>query len=179
MHLKLLLKTLSTFIFQYSWSVEFSLPSMMLLFHLWRLFTRLPHQLKIYRSFTHGHLGSMNSFRYLLIALMPTSHLRTGVRNLTSEEAGYTHALQRSDVQPTGWVPGRGGGRGGRGGRGILYAKVFVDPSFIPPAGTKCCWFQGYITVLNVETLTLRQLRKTPGNTVKLLEDVYNLRVDV
>ena len=75
------------------------------------------------------------------------SHLRTGVRNLTSEDAGYAHALQRSDVTPAGRGPGRGRGRGGRGGRGgasTPYVKVFVDPSFVPPAGTKYCWFHGY-----------------------------------
>ena len=43
------------------------------------------------------------------------AHLQTGV---TSEVAGYAHALQRSDVQPAGRAPGRGrGGRGGRSGR--------------------------------------------------------------
>ena len=69
------------------------------------------------------------------------NHLRTGFRNLTSEEAGHAHALQRSDVQPAGRIPGRGGrgGHGGRGGRGTPYVKVFVDP-----AGTKYCWFHGY-----------------------------------
>ena len=64
------------------------------------------------------------------------SHLRTGVRNLMSEKAGYAYALQRSDVQPAGQIPGRKDRRG-RGGRGTPYVKVFVDPSFIPPAGTK------------------------------------------
>ena len=38
------------------------------------------------------------------------AHILTGVRNLTSEEAGYAHALQRSDVQPSGRAPGRGKG---------------------------------------------------------------------
>ena len=70
---------------------------------------------------------------------------RTGVRNLTSADAGYAHALQRSGVQPNaGRGAGRGTGRGGRGGRGTPYDKVFVDTSFVPPAGAKYCWFHGY-----------------------------------
>ena len=72
------------------------------------------------------------------------AHTRTGVRNLTTADVGYAHALQRSDVQPAGRIPGRGGGRGGRGGRSTPYVKVFVDQSFVPPAGTKYCWFHGY-----------------------------------
>ena len=84
---------------------------------------------------------------YLLPAARTTAnfvaHLRTGVRNLTSEEAGYANALQRSDVQPTGRISGYRG-RGGRGCRGTPYVKVFIDPSFMPHAGTKNCWFHGY-----------------------------------
>ena len=76
------------------------------------------------------------------------SHLRTGVRNLTSEEAGYAHALQRSDIKPApNPNPRKRAGRGGRGGRGDTvtpYVKVYVDPSFIPPVGSKYCWFHGY-----------------------------------
>ena len=66
------------------------------------------------------------------------SHLCTEVLNLTSEEAEYAHALQRFDVQPAGRIPRRKD-HGGRGGRGTSYVKVFVDPSFMPPAVTKYC----------------------------------------
>ena len=53
--------------------------------------------------------------------------------------------MQRSDVEPAGRVQGRGRvGCGGRGGPGTPYVKVFVDPSLIPPAGTKYCWFHGF-----------------------------------
>ena len=44
-------------------------------------------------------------------------------------------------MQPAGRGPGRGRGRSGRG---APYVKVFVDPLFIAPAGTKYCWFHGY-----------------------------------
>ena len=89
----------------------------------------------------------MNFTHYPLIEQLPTL-LLTFVLEL-SEETGYAHALQRSDVKPAGRNPrdrsGRGsGGRGrGRGGRGTPYVKVFVDPFFVPPAGTKYCWFHG------------------------------------
>ena len=58
------------------------------------------------------------------------SHLRTGVRNLTSEDAGFAHALQRSDVTPSNRGPGRGIGRGGRGGRGGAPTLYVNTPSW-------------------------------------------------
>ena len=86
-------------------------------------------------------------------------HLRTGVRNLTSEEAGYAHAPQRSDVKPAGR---------NRGGRGTPYVKVFVSPSFVPPAGTKYCWFHGYKghngTECQNTDLTVAQKNANGGN---------------
>ena len=92
--------------------------------HLLNLFVPSRNRLKQYLSY-------MNSFLYPLNAPLLTSLL-------ISEDSGHTHALQRSDVQPN---SGRGAGRGGRS---TPYVKVFVDPSFIPPAGTKNCWFHGY-----------------------------------
>ena len=66
----------------------------------------------------------------------------TGTKNLTAAEAGYAN-LAKATIQPS--IPaGRGSGRGaGRGtsrgaGRGPYQIQI-VDPSFVPPVGTKYC----------------------------------------
>ena len=88
------------------------------------------------------------------------AHCRSGVRNLTTADAGYPRR-----------IPGRGGGRGGRGGRGTPYVKVFVNQSFVPPAGTKYCWFHGYkghngADCRNAELTAAQKAAKTHSDVV-------------
>ena len=116
----------------------------------------------------------------------PVEIIRTltkSIKNLAVLQTWRFDSMNLS-LYPAGRDPDRGRGRDGRcgrGGCGTPYVKVFVDPSFISPACTKCCWCRGYkvVMALNAEMLILHQRKRVPRRIVKLSKNACSPPFDV